>query len=164
MVAQEIVYFKWINNKPVHTISNFYDTEQTMILRRQRYGSRLECLCPTAMKDYNSYIGRVYKANILCSIYGIGHKSKKWWHRIFFGLVSCTLCNAYIVYKKLIEPSIRSLEFHHSIAQSLITLSTQSQMLAGHFLHQVMAQPKSGERCHTAYLIQSDSKILESIM
>ena len=123
MVAQEIVYFKRINNKTVHTISNFHDTEQTMILRRQRDGSRLECHCPTAVKDYNSYIGRVDKAVMLCSIYGVGHKSKKWWHRIFFGLVSRTLCNAYVVYKKLIESSIRSLEFHHSISQSLITLN-----------------------------------------
>ena len=70
-------------------------------------------------------MGGVDKADMLCSIYGVGCKSERWWHRIFFGLVSHTLCNAYVVYKKLIEPSIRSLEFHHSIAQSLITLSKQ---------------------------------------
>ena len=80
------------------------------------------------MKDYNSYIGGVDKADMLCSIYGVGRKSKRWWHRIFFGLVSCTLCNAYVVYKKLIEPSIRSLEFHRSIAQYLITLNKQPKV------------------------------------
>ena len=114
--AQEIVYFTWRDNKPVHIISNFHDAEQTMILRRQRDGSQLEFPCPTAVKDYNSYMGGIDKDNMLCSIYGAGRKSKKWWHRIFFGLVSHTLCNAYVVYKKLIEPSIRSLEFHRSIA------------------------------------------------
>ena len=76
--AQEIVYFKWINSKPVYIISHFHDTEQTMILRRERDGSRLECLCPTAVQDYSSCIGRVDKADMLCSIYGVGHKSKKW--------------------------------------------------------------------------------------
>ena len=127
--AQEIVYFKWMDNKPVHIISNFHDTEQTLILRRQRDGSQLEFPCPTAVKDYNSYMGGVDKADMLCSIYGVGRKSKKWWHRIFFGLVSLTLCNAYVVYKKLIEPSIRSLEFHCSIPQSLITLSKHPKIV-----------------------------------
>ena len=93
--AQEIVYFKWMDNKPVHINSNFYDTEQTMILWRQRDGSRLEFACPPTVKDYNSYMGGVDKADMLGSIYGVGRKSKKWWHSIFFGLVSCTLCNAY---------------------------------------------------------------------
>ena len=71
-------------------------------------------------------MGGIDKADMLCSICGVGRKSNKWWlHRIFFSLVSRTLCNAYVVYKKLIEPSITSLEFHRNIAQSLITLSKQ---------------------------------------
>ena len=123
--GQEIVNFKWIDNKPVHIISNFYNTEQTMLMTRQREVSQLEFPCPTAVKEYNSSMGGVDKVDMLCLIYGVGCKSKKWWHHIFFGLVSHTLCNAYVVYKKPIEPSIRSLEFHHSIAQSLITLSKQ---------------------------------------
>ena len=123
--SQEIVNFKWMDNKPVHIISNFYNTEQTMLMTRQREVSQLEFPCPTAVKEYNSSMGGVDKVDMLCLIYDVGCKSKKWWHHIFFGLVSHTLCNAYVVYKKLIEPSIRSLEFHHSIAQSLITLSKQ---------------------------------------
>ena len=39
-----------------------------------------------------------------------------WWHHIFFGLVFRTLCNADVVYEKLIEPSVRfkfpQFEFH----------------------------------------------------
>ena len=65
---------------------------------------------------------------MLSSIYDVGCKLNKWWHRIFFGLVSRTLCNAYVVYKKRIEPSIRSLEFHRSIVQSLIILSKQTKV------------------------------------
>ena len=99
-----------------------------MILTRQRDTSRLEFPCPAAVKDYNSYMGGVDKADILFSIYGVGRKSKKWWHRIFFCLVSRTLNNAYVVYKKLIAPPIRSLEFHRNIAQSLITLSKQPKI------------------------------------
>ena len=68
------IYFKWMGNKPVHVISNFHNTEQTMILKRQRDGSRLEFPCPTAVKDYNSYMGGVHKADILCSICDVGQK------------------------------------------------------------------------------------------
>ena len=121
--SQEIVYFKWKDNKPVHIISNFHKTEKTKLLRRQRDGSRVEFPCPTAVKDYNAYMGGVDKADMLCSIYGLSRKSKKWWHRILFGALGRTLCNAYVVYKKHIDPSMNSLEFHCSIAQSLITLS-----------------------------------------
>ena len=133
--ASEIMYFKWMGNKPVHIISNFHDTEQTMILMRQRDG--LQFPCPTDVKDYNSYMGGVDKAMIF-SIYGVGRKSNKRWRHIFFGLISRTLCNAYVVYKKLIEPSIRSLEFHCSTAQS--------KKLAHYFLHQVVSLPKSLEK------------------
>ena len=75
------------------------------------------------LENNNSYVGGVDKTNILCSIYVVGRKSNMWWRRIFFDLVSRTLCNPYVVYKKLIEPSIRSLEFYRNIAQSLITFS-----------------------------------------
>ena len=65
--AQEIVYFKWMDNRPAHIISNFHNTEQTTILTRQRDDSRLEFPCPTAVKAYNSCIGRVDKADISCA-------------------------------------------------------------------------------------------------
>ena len=42
--AQEIVYFKCMDKKPVHIISNSHDTEQATILRRQRDCSPLEYL------------------------------------------------------------------------------------------------------------------------
>ena len=55
-----------------------------------------------------------------------------WWHHIFFGLVFRTLCNADVVYEKLIEPSVRfkfpQFKFHHSITQSFVTLSKQPKV------------------------------------
>ena len=109
---------------PIFTI-----LEHTAILRKQRDSSRLEFPWPTVVKGYNSYMGGVDKADMLSSIYGVGRKSNKWWwHCIFFGLVSRTLCNIYVVYKKLIEPSMRSVKLYRSIAQSLITLSKQGKV------------------------------------
>ena len=36
-------------------------------------------------------MGGVDKADMLCVLYGIGRKSRKWWHRIFFGLINRTI-------------------------------------------------------------------------
>ena len=109
------------------------------------------------MKDCSSYMGGIDKADMSCSIYGVGRKSNKWWHHIFFGLLSCTLCNAYTVYKKLIEPSI-ILEFHCSIAQSLITLSKQPKV----------GKPRStpshvSVKKHTKYSVSDSESVPDSM-
>ena len=62
--VQEIVYFKWMGNKPVHIISDFHDNEHTMIPRRQRDSPQLEFPCSTAVKNYNSYMGGVDTADM----------------------------------------------------------------------------------------------------
>ena len=67
-------------------------------------------------------MGGVDKADMLCSLHGIPRKSKKWWHRIFVGLVDRSLCNAYVVYNKLEMESCNLRLFRRSVAQSLITL------------------------------------------
>ena len=36
-------------------------------------------------------MGGVDKAGMLCALHGIGRKSRKWWHRIFFGLIDRTI-------------------------------------------------------------------------
>ena len=81
-----------------------------------------------AVKECNEQMGGVDKADMLCAVYGIGRKSKKWWHRIFFGLIDRTLVNAAIAYNKLERENMSSLDFRRSVAQSLITLSRKPRV------------------------------------
>ncbi len=76
-----IFYVKWNDNKPVQVVSNFHGSNPSVILRTQKDGSKKQYNCPIAIKDYNTFMGGVDKADMLCSIYGINRKSKKWWHR-----------------------------------------------------------------------------------
>lgn len=119
--------YKWKDNKTVHLISNFHGTERVTINRTQKDGSKLEIGCPKAVKDYNKYMGGVDKADMLCAIYGVGRKSKKWWHRIFFGLLDRTVVNAAIAFEKIEKKGLSLLDFRRSVAQTLITLSRSAR-------------------------------------
>lgn len=55
--AHNICYFKWMDNKPVHIISNFHTHESAVITRKQKDGTKKEFNCPKAVKDYNIYMG-----------------------------------------------------------------------------------------------------------
>ena len=118
-----LVLFKWDDNKAVYVLSNFHGTSISHVKRTQKDGSKLEFTCPLSIKEYNEYMGGVDKADMLCAVQGLSRKSKKWWHRIFFGIVDRTIVNAQIAYSKFEGVSVSVLEFRRSVAQSLITLS-----------------------------------------
>lgn len=118
-----ILYVKWNDNKPVHVVSNFHGTDTTEILRTQKDGTRKKFPSPTAVKSYSQHMGGVDKADMLCSIYGLNRKAKKWWHRLFFGIIDRTVVNAMIAYNKLQNTKTNTLHFRRQVALSLITLS-----------------------------------------
>ena len=111
-----LTYYKWIDNKPVFLLSNFHGTLEDTIEHTQKNGSSETISCPLAVKEYNSYMGRVNKADMLSAIYGISRKSKK-----IFGSMDRSLCNAFLVYKKLVNPDIKLLDFRQLVAQGLLT-------------------------------------------
>ena len=95
-----LILFKWQDNKPVLVLSNFHGAEMSSVHRTQKDGSKLELPCPVAVRDYNQNMGGVNKADMLCAVQGLNRKSKKWWHRLFFGILDRTIINAQIVYSK----------------------------------------------------------------
>lgn len=85
--AQGLLYVKWKDSKTVHFLSNFHGTEQTVLSRTQKDGSKLEVTAPMVVADYNKDMGGVDKADMLRSIYDLDRKSRKWWHRLFFAML-----------------------------------------------------------------------------
>lgn len=108
---QGIVYFKWNDNSTVHAVSNFHGTDASVIQRTQKDGTKSQFPCPTAIKAYNEYMGGDDKADILCGIYDLDRKARKWWHRIFFGIIEHTIVNAMVAYQKIQGESITTLQF-----------------------------------------------------
>ena len=58
-------FFKWMDNRSVHLFSNFHGTESSEVRRKQRDGSQLDVKVPNIVKDYNSFMGGVDKADML---------------------------------------------------------------------------------------------------
>lgn len=119
-----LVLFKWEDNKSVFVLSNFHGTKISSVQRTQKDGSKAVFPCPDAVVDYNKHMGGVDKADMLCAVQGLSRKSKKWWHRIFFGIVDRTIVNALIAYSKLEGQSMSVLDYKRAVAQALITCAT----------------------------------------
>lgn len=99
--TDEMVCVKWMDNKPVHFLSNFHDPGDTQLIsRKQKDGSTKDISCLQLVKDYNKHMGYVDKSDMLKSCYEIDRKSKKWWHRILWHFIDLTLVNAFIIFNE----------------------------------------------------------------
>lgn len=62
-----ILYYKWKDNKSVHSVSNFHATTSSVVSRTQKDGSKKLFQCPTAVKEYNENMEGVDKADKLAN-------------------------------------------------------------------------------------------------
>lgn len=94
-----IAFVKWMDRRVVMLTSNFQSVGMIgEVDRKKRDGVKERIKCPQIVKDYNTNMGFVDKADQLKSTYEISRKSKKWYHRIIFHFVDVTIVNAYIIY------------------------------------------------------------------
>jgi len=118
-----VSFIKWMDNKAVHFISNFHGSEITNVNRKNKDGSSVSVKCPASVSDYNKYMGGVDHADRLRALYNIERKSRKWWHRLFFGLLDIMFVNSYVVYCSLFG-KMSVLEYRRSVVQGLLTKQT----------------------------------------
>jgi hypothetical protein len=117
---QGIAYFKWRDNRCVYLLSNYHGTETVNIKRTQKDGTRIDVQAPTVVRDYNSHMGGVNKADMLRSLYDRNKRSKKWWHRLFFAMIEMALVNSFVIYSDLYG-KIPLIEFKRKVAHGLLT-------------------------------------------
>lgn len=121
--------FKWKDNKVVNFASNFHGTEEITVKRTQKDGTRVDVKCPSIVADYNKHMGGVDRADQLRSTYGMIRRSRKWWHRLFWGFLDIAFVNAYIIYNKMDFEKKTTLEFRRCVSMGLMAAlnSTKSR-------------------------------------
>ncbi|KAK9702507.1 Transposase IS4 [Popillia japonica] len=129
VIAGDISISKWKDrgHKAVCVISTMHNPlEETKVLRTQKDSSRESVSCPSAIADYNKYMGGVDRFDQLLAAYNISWKSRRWWMRIFHYCLESSMVNAYILYKTTVKESSKTikpvshLKFRSPLASQLI--------------------------------------------
>ena len=83
---------------------------------------KVNVLCPTIIKEYNSHMIRVDIHDQLTTIYEIYQKSRSQYYlRVFFHLMDSVVTNAYIIYKKKVNARLSLFHFKVILVESLIS-------------------------------------------
>ena len=77
---------KWSDKREVTLLTTIDQPGHVSVQRRNRHTPNgLETVQkPTAIAEYNRYMGGVDRADQLLSYYGFAHRTVKWWRRAFF--------------------------------------------------------------------------------
>lgn len=120
-----VVKWKDRGTKPVSVISNMHNPCKTeIVLRTNNIGVRENATCPTAIADYNRYMGRVDLFDQHMSPYSISRKSRKWWVKLFYYFIDSAIVNSFILHeqysKKNKGKGMSHLQFRSSLVNGLI--------------------------------------------
>jgi hypothetical protein len=116
---------KWKDKKSVHLLSTFHDPKTTTsVNRKQKDGTIVEVSCPVVLKDYNQNMNFVDNFDRIVNDYHLDRKAKRWWMRIFFHFLHCSVSNAYICHKEIPNMTrVDNKEFIRQVYEGLLAKS-----------------------------------------
>ena len=115
---------KWMDNKSVMLLSNYSNPKETQLIESRVKGSKekVKVTCPSVIQEYNQFMGGIDLSDQMKVTYEVGRRSKFCFYlRVFFNFLDIAVVNSKIVYNKIESaPSLSSLDFRYSIAQTMI--------------------------------------------
>ena len=122
--SNQLSAIKWMNNKSVILLSNYFNPKETQQIERRVNGSKdkVKVTCPSVIQEYNQFMGSVDLSDQMKVTYKVDRRSKfRFYLRVFFNFLDIAVANSKIVYKKIESAhSLSSLDFRYSIAQTMI--------------------------------------------
>lgn len=118
-----ITVYKWRDIRIVFLASNFHGAEENTVPCTEQDGTKKVIKCPLVIKDYNTFMGGVDKADQLRALYNVNKKSNKWWHRLFQGIIDIVFVNSFVINNELNDTKLSVKQFRRAVAQSLIILN-----------------------------------------
>ena len=115
---------KWMDNKSVVLLSNYFNPKETQQIERRVKGSKhkVKVTCPSVIQEYNPFMGGGDLSDQMKVSYEVYRRSKfRFYLRIFFDFLDIAVVSSEIVYNKIESaPSLSSLDIPYSIAQTMI--------------------------------------------
>jgi len=91
------------------------------IQRKQKDGSKIPVSCPPAIIQYTKRMGGVDRLDHLRGSYSVSRRSRRWWMRIFYFIVDCSIVNAHILHSSVHpDDSLTMLQFRTLLFRAVI--------------------------------------------
>ena len=115
---------KRMDNKSVILLSNHFNPKETQQIERIVKGlkDKVKVTCPSVIQEYSQFMGGVDLSDEMKVTYEVDRRIKfRFYVRVFFNFLDIAVVNSKIVYNKIESaPSLSSLDFRYSIAQTMI--------------------------------------------
>ena len=95
---------KWMDNKSVILLSNYFNPKETQQIERRVKGSKdkVKVTCPSVIQEYNQFMGGVDLSDQMKVTYEVDRRSKfRFYLRVFFDFLDIAIVNSKIVYNKI---------------------------------------------------------------
>ena len=127
-----LVAVAWKDKKTVHFLTSADDATAPPVYveRKRRDGTRRNVPCPAVVREYNTFMNGVDRADQIRTEYPTYRNSKKWWHYLFWFVFDLGIANAFICMKESVahqlktrtgrEKFITQLNFRKELAKSLV--------------------------------------------
>ena len=90
----------WRDRKDVFVLTTMHNKSAAAVMKRPK-GERekKETPCPTAIIDYNNYMGGVDLADQMLSYYSMtSRRMLKWWKKVFWRMIDLCIMNSWIIF------------------------------------------------------------------
>lgn len=123
----------WRDNKIVTLASNFAGKHPTSVVRRwDKSGKQnISVERPFVVEEYNRHMGGVDLLDCVMGHYKIKLRSKRWYLRIFYHFLDITMCNSWLLYRRITaakggasSKTLNSADFRLAIAETLCKYKT----------------------------------------
>jgi len=97
----KIIALWWKDRRDVLALTTMHNTSASVIMKRRKGSHDKQPLpCPTAIIDYNQYMGGVDLMDQHLSYYSLTtRRTLKWWKKIFWRLVDISVVNSWIIFR-----------------------------------------------------------------
>ena len=119
-ISQKVLASHWKDKKNVLVMSNCHKPGEVLVKGKEKTGESHQVSCPTAIADYNKYMGGVDLTDQMVTVYELDRKNRKWWRKVFFRMLMVAVHNSFIVFCETNHMKMPFFGYLVSLAEGLI--------------------------------------------